>query len=149
MADTNFSIAQDISGVAVALRPALITPSGGVPVATGPTGVSNGPVAISVVPANNSGFLQRLEATCIGAGVSAGVFELFLDVAASTPFLRFQQPVTTPSAGTRLIWEFPTAIQTATLGKQFAIRHSNPSMGQWVWQVFGFTGAMLKDGGAV
>jgi hypothetical protein len=149
MSDVNYSISQDISGVLVALRPALITPSGGVPVSTGPTGVSNGPVAISAVPSKTNGFLQRLEATCVGAGASAGVFELYLDVAALTPFLRFQQPVANPTAGTRIVWEFPTAIQTANLGDQFAIRHSNPSMGQWVWQVFGFTAAMIKDNSAV
>src|SRR4051812_1773601 len=102
--DANYSIAQDADGTLVPLRPALITPSGGVPVASGPTGVSNGPVAISSVPTRINGFLQRLEAVCVVAGNSAGVFELYLDTTPSTPFLPFQQPVNPPVIGTRLVW---------------------------------------------
>jgi hypothetical protein len=140
-----YSVPLDPDGTPQALRTVMLTPSGGVPVASGPTGVA----AAVVISDNNiaatppkGGFLQRLEATCIVAGNTAGVFELFDDVGASTPRLRLQQPVNPPTIGTRLTWEFPTPIPTLTTSSQFAIRHTSGAMGQWVWESFGFAAAM-------
>jgi len=110
----------------------LLTPGGGVSISD----TAEHPISTAV--AAQFGYLEQIEAICIGSGTVVGTWAFRLQIGGAV-ILTLQKGVGPSSVGTNFIWRFPKPWKTGLVNESFTIQGSSALMGTWVFMVNGYT----------